>query len=507
MKNVQRICFTVPAAQFPAERNFSLIDFDLSRRPVRPSEWDALATAVHQSKTPAESYWLETKSPLDWSTSHGLGLLARAILSMANRDTALAEDFLEGCGVVIVGLGPATGEISAVDVLDPTDLENKLNTYLGKDGPRWNPHWITVENIQLLAVEVDAPRRGDPGYTLRTKFDDYRASQVFVRVGSKTEVATQSDTERLARRLTALETKESLDVEVGVTIDEPLSRIYREESDVEAYYAREERDLLASLPVEKKPVVLKDFNEVSGAKAGAMAALTANEAAKAQSIVSAFAKIDLSGIINQRNETRTEDMYRAEVAVYVAEMRQAMSAALFKVAINVVPLPTFWLSNLTERNFKSVAVTIRVDGKAQAQNAATDRDIYIPNSMPKRPRKFGPHTVDPLPFHGLSNMYLQPALPYMPNLNRGRRDIRNGGSFEVDLDTVDLRPGEQKVAIESDLAILIPKDRVDPVLVHWRATASNVDAVAQGEFELRFDGNPIDTFAVGMTPTRDKKRE
>jgi hypothetical protein len=427
---------------------------------------------------------------------------------MANRDAALAKEFLEGCGVVIVGLGPATGEISAVDVLDPTDLENKLNTYLGKDGPRWNPHWITVENVQLLVVEVDAPRQGDPGYTLRAKFDDYRASQVFVRVGSKTEVATQSDTERLARRLTALETKESLDVEVGVTIDEPLSRIYREESDVEAYYAREERNLLASLPVEKKPVVLKDSNEVSGAKSvGAMAALTANEAARAQSIKSAFAKIDLNGIINQRNETRTEDMYRAEVAVYVAEMRQAMSAALFKVSINVVPLPTFWLSNLTKRNFKSVAVTIRVEGKAQAQNAATDRDIYIPNSMPKRPRKFGPYTVEPLPFSGLPSMYLPPTQRYMPNLNRGRRDIRNGGSFEVDLNTVDLRPDEQKVAIESHLAILIPKDRVDPVIVHWRATASNVDAVAQGEFELRFEGNSIDTFAVGMTPTSDRERE
>lgn len=450
-----------------------MIDFDLSRRPVRPSDWAALAGAVLSSADPDEYYWLEVKTELSWSTPHGLGTLARAILGMSNRDPVRAGTFLEGTGIVLVA--PSTRTDFPVAVIDSADLENKLSTFLGRaDGPRWQPHWVKANEDSVLIVEVDSPRNGDPGYTLRQKFDDYRASQTFVRIGTKTVIADQTEMDRLARRLTAPDVEESLAIEVGVAPDIPLSRYYWEEADTEAFLAHEEAQFLFSLenPEQSEPVP-----------------------GLSPAIQSLIASVNLSnGLTERREEDRTEEAYRAEVTAYIEGSREAMNDALMSLAKNVLPMPIFWVSNLSKRNFKEVEVTLWVEGMVEAADATNEEELTLRALLPKRPRRFGPYTVQTA-LAGMFSSMSGLGVPYIPDsLGYGRREIRNGGSFEIDFDALDLRPSDREVVLDSDLVILVPRDRPDPVIVHWRATASNVDAVAEGEFELLFEDEPIDLF-------------
>ena len=466
-----------------------MIDFDLSHRPGRPSEWANLAAAVWASKEPEESYWLELKSELAWGSSHGVGTLARAILGMANRDPVRASSVLEGRGIVIVGLSP--GKVHPVEVLDAADLDNKLTAYLGADGPRWEPHWVKVDGESVLVIEVDAPRNGDPGYILRKAFSDYRASQMFVRDSAKTNPASQADIVRLSRRLVATDAPETLAVEVGFSLPLPLSKMRKNETAIDTFLKQEERELLESLDA---------FQASQGPftfpLSGAGAVLSARNSAGRS----------FSFGVEQHEEDRTPEEFRAEVSSYLEEARKSMIIALWRIAKILLPRPTFWVSNLSEKNFKEVQITINVAGKASAEDADDDRTPSVRESLPARPRPFGPYSKANEGLAALmrSNYNFSYAAPHVASTwVPTRRDIRNGGSFEVDLDGIDLRPGDREVEVESDLVVMIPDGRDEPVIVHWRATASNVDAIAEGEFELPFDGGSFDLLSAGLAADRD----
>jgi hypothetical protein len=466
-----------------------VIDFDLSHRPVRPSEWKGLAQAVHESTTPEESYWLETKGPLNWSSDEHLGKLAKAILGMANRDPENAGTSLDGCAAVIVGLGPAPGQIGSVEVIDAADLENKLAAFLGSDGPRWQPHWVPMDDAKLLVVEVDAPRKGDPGYTLRKRFGDYRVSQMFVRHGAKTLLASQADVDRLARRFAAVDSKETLDVLVGYTLDEPLSRIWMDQKAVDAFVHAKEGELLSSLDSFVNKVVLKDAPEGSEASPGGI-----------QAMLGKMGQIGgFNGLLDLRPEDRTPEEFRAEVVAYVAKLRDRMSPALWHLAKKVVPLPRFWISNLSNRNFKEVDVTLSVEGRATAFDVENRNRGEFEKLLPTPPRKFGPYTVASNLLSAMVNVPHYFPTPIVPlNTTWSRREINNGGSFTLKLDRINLRPDQHEVDLESETVIFIPLDRTEDVVVHWHATASNVDAVAEGDFVLPFDGAPIELLAEAL---------
>jgi hypothetical protein len=496
-----------------------MIDYDLSRHPGRPSEWAALVAAIHASTESEENYWLELKSTLDWSKPHGVGTLARAIIGLANRDPERAAPFLGGSGVVIVGLGP--GEVFPIEVLDNADLDNKLSSYLGEDGPRWRPEWIKVAGQTVLLVEVDAPRNGDPQYTLRASFGQYGISQTFVREIGKTVLASEADVRRLARRYLATDDPESLDVTLGVSLDEPLSTYFWEDDAIETFLAGEEARLLKSLA---------DVEAERAREAAAKAAeeKAAREAAAARPIdyfstreslmrdaylssglpefskrLEAQSRIFAGGLTETHEEDRTPEAFKVEVARYIKGVRAAMPEALWTVTKRIVPMPTFWLTNLAQRNYTAVEVTIWVEGEAKAESNEYDDEVKIRPMLPTRPRKYGPWTSATalgslLASQGLSNYSsVMPPLNYGPP-SAGRREIQNGGSFRARFDPINLRPGDVEVEVESDLVILVPRDRVEPVVVRWEATASNVDATARGDFVLPFEGEPIDVLKAGL---------
>lgn len=413
---------------------------------------------------------------------------------MANRDPQEAANSLGGSGIIIVGLEP--GKVHGLERVDPADLESKISPYLGMNGPRWEPRWITVEGLDVLIVELGAPQAGDPPFSLERSFANYAAGQIFVRSRGATKPATQLQIQALARRFTAIETRNQLEVEVGFTLGSPISAYYWTEAEVEAFLARERRELLSSLEgYEETPAAttapkdgwaaLRDL----GATAGGAYSMT-----------------------ERRAETRTPEEYLKQVELYLRQARAALPDLLVDLASYLVSVPVFWISNLSTRNYRDVEISLRVDGLARAVDAPYDHQD-VPDVMallPERPRPYGPYTAPssfaralqatiPIPEYLSSGSF---STPYVPT----RRSVENGGSFRAELDHVDLRPSQERAEVESELVVLIPAQRVEPVVVHWRATASNVDAVAEGKFVLPTDGEPLNLLAAAMSSGRAAKK-
>lgn len=474
-----------------------MIDFDLTTRPSRPSGWHGLVCAILDGDETDESHWLEFKSRYDWTKSVDLGNLSRHIIGLANRDPLEAAASLGGSGVVVVGLEPGT--VHGVVKIDPADLESKITPYLGPDGPRWEPRWVKIDEVDVLVLEVDAPRIGDPPYSLERSFGNYSAGQIFVRTRGATKPATQLQIQALARRFVAIETQDRLEVEVGCTVVDPISVYYWTETEIESFLTKERRDLLISLEqYEGKPVS-------SSAETATKATLSLSEALAGGPSVGSMTE--------QRAENRTPEEYRAQIERYLAETRDTLPDFLNELVVYLVKAPVFWVSNLSGRNYRDVEVTLRVEGLARAEDAPYDLDDVpdIKSALPRRPRTYGPYTAkspyalaidSAIPRSILAQL---PANSFPASYTPSRRSIQNGGSFRIELDQLDLRPSQERVEIESEVVVLIPRERNEPVLVHWHATASNVDAVAEGEFVMPTDGEPLNVFASAIAPDQGGK--
>lgn len=138
---------------------------DSSRAFRRIQELADLVEAVVLADPNDESDWIEWKDGLVLSNKDGIVQLARHILGMANRKVGEAARFAEGCGYVIVGAEP--GKCGGVAGIDPADLDSKITTYTGADGPSWSPQYVPCRGVQVLVITVESPRWGQRPFTLR----------------------------------------------------------------------------------------------------------------------------------------------------------------------------------------------------------------------------------------------------------------------------------------------------------------------------------------------------
>jgi predicted HTH transcriptional regulator len=190
------------------------LNIDPTRRPMRPSDWDAVAQAVLNADPTDETDWIEWKGALDLGTRQGKFKVARAILGFANRDTARALRNLVGHALIVVGVEP--GKVHGAEQLDGADLEGRLEPYLGSDGPDWECHYRPVANQHVLVICVRPPLPSDPIYTLRKSLDRNWAGTVFIRRGSKTVPADDKELAMLQRRLLAGQPSTSIDGLIAV---------------------------------------------------------------------------------------------------------------------------------------------------------------------------------------------------------------------------------------------------------------------------------------------------
>jgi hypothetical protein len=178
-----------------------VLTFDTSRAPLRLADFVALVRVVVAARPADESIWLEWKSSLDLGSPDGKVHLARGIVGLANRMPNVAHPYCEGRGYLVIGAAP--GETQGVREVDPAVLDAWLRPYLGVDGPRWQPHWLEMDGVTVLVVEVAAPHMGDPMHMIHKEGPKVRDGSVLVRRPGSTEPATSTELQALLARMSA----------------------------------------------------------------------------------------------------------------------------------------------------------------------------------------------------------------------------------------------------------------------------------------------------------------
>ena len=158
----------------------------------------ALVAEIHAGTFSSETDWVEWKRELDFTTAEGRFPLPKNILGMANRMPDIARRNNGGYGYILIGVEhefmPGATEV------DVAQLEDWIAPFLGATGPSWQPRYLRLDNLTILAVEVEPPRPGDSIRTLRRAFDNFNAGTIFVRKNGKTERALPEDIENLIER-------------------------------------------------------------------------------------------------------------------------------------------------------------------------------------------------------------------------------------------------------------------------------------------------------------------
>ncbi len=82
-----------------------MLDFDTTRKPVRPRQWRAVLDGVFRASVSDEQSWLEWKFQIDWSNkSHIVELLAKHIIAFADRDPEESAATVGGAVLTLIGV-------------------------------------------------------------------------------------------------------------------------------------------------------------------------------------------------------------------------------------------------------------------------------------------------------------------------------------------------------------------------------------------------------------------
>jgi hypothetical protein len=453
-----------------------VINYDTRKRPGRRADWERLLLALFEADKKDEAHWLEFKI-VNWGKPAHLAIVSRAIIAMANRDPGRALDQLEGRGLLVLGMEP--GRAPGVEPLDPSDLEGRLSPYLGEVGPDFDQHWLPLNGVEVLVIEVRPPAAGDPIFVLQRGGGDYKAGQVFFRDGSRSLPATPVELDRLAQRRVNVRDR-VLDIDVNAFAATPIRPYYWDQDEIERWLSDERDDLIGSLRA--------DEARISQVKGSLTMMLEAGE--RAQDVFS----VEVA-------ETRSAGLFLAEVEAYIQALREALPAAMLDVLPRLIAPPAFVLSNRSKNNYKKVEVTLSVIGDARAARVPPEYvndDWTMAARLPRRPRRYGDYRAITPALRGLANATYstQLAQSVFNSVSYDEPLIENGGSFRLVLLPVTLRPRDTEVELEDGIAVLIPKDRVEPVTFTWRATATNIHDEAEGSFVLPIDGEPLNVFAA-----------
>ena len=386
-------------------------------------------------------------------------MVAKSVIAFANRDPDEAGRTLGGVALLILGVEPQN--LRGIQPIDNADLEAGLAPYLGGgDGPRWQPHWVRVDDKTVLIIEIHSPSWGDEIYCLHKDFDRLRAGTIFVRKLARSDRATPQDIRRLtARRMRGATHGASVRVELA---DDSTFVKYEDSVDrLPDFVERERKRLLGPLDTTQS---LRHATYMSLPPA----------------ISAAF------GLFEQP-EDRSPDQFREQVEAYLLKLPEKWERFISDARRVAVPQTTLRIVNESDQNYQDLEVSLHVEGDAKATPAPVDNEADPRRVLPPSPRAWGPRRTDPFG----STSYLH--LPHVARSISGpSMRIENGGSFRIAFPPRHLRP--QASAKLGSFIALIPGSRTDEVVATWRATATNVDGVTQGEIELPKDLEVIDPY-------------
>jgi hypothetical protein len=428
-----------------------VLNLDTSRAPARPSEFLALVLAVHGADASDESSWLEWKSTLDFrSGKHARVHVARAILGLANRMPDDAARHMEGHGFLVVGVEP--GSVQGIAPLDPVDLEQQVSPFVGDDGPRWHPTFLTVDGKTVLIIDVDPPKWGDPIHPARKSSDGITDGWVLVRGKGGTRQASSAQMEALQRRLQAASAADALSVSIEMVQPAAVTPI---DFDADEWLNDEELRLLRALPNPSGLDVLTAATRLGTLGAGVM--------------------------FRDLPEDRSEEQYRAEVARYVDVCRQRLPRVLAIAASRALTPLVLRAQNLTAKNLPEFVVELHIEGAVEAMRP---RGVAVDDAdrLPRPPRMWGPRknpALNPVGGYGLPVLPSVSPSPYVP---RPQPHIENGGSTDIRFPGVDLRP--HRPADLAPVVLLVSEPPGSTLRASWSATSSGADGTATGELAI-----------------------
>ncbi|MEU8371263.1 AlbA family DNA-binding domain-containing protein [Micromonospora tulbaghiae] len=452
------------------------LNFDSSRAPVTSQDFVALALAVKNAGKNDEADWIEWKSFLDLGSAEAKVSIARAVIGLANRPPIAASAHCEGRSYLLVGVQP--GEVIGMDEVDPAVLEDRLRSFLGDDGPRFRPHWVSVDGRSVLIIEVAAPRDGDPVHHLRKDgIGGARDGDIFVRRGAKTTRASSVELRRLLERAKSIPELHG----ITLTLAEPreVPTIDFSGQAVEDWVSTTRRRLLASLP---RP----DPQELADRHLGIPKERAVFRWAQEYSEITRGL-----GSFSQRPEDRTPEQYKEEVERYLERCRQAVSYAGRRAAAEKLMPIKLVVSNETKDNYSAVRVVLYIPGAVEAVRPS--KRATNEGRLPATPRPFGPRTAPAL---GQEVSRLPRAIigkDSQINFLRHEEsavDIVNGGSATLTFSPFDLRPLDRDVPLAPFVLLAqVPFD--EPLIASWQATSKSVRGVTTGTLEIPLANRPI----------------
>lgn len=478
------------------------LDFDTSRAARRPLELRHLVDAVLGANAGEETDWLEWKSSLDLRSKEGQAHVARCILGFANRMPADALRTVEGHAYMVVGAEP--GNAPGVNEVDSVELDRWLTAYLGADGPRWHPQWVSVDGRQVLVVAVDAPRDGDPIFAAQREGLKLMDGAVLVRRRGRTEPASSANLRQLQQRLLAGSSSVTVDVEVASGV--PLEPVGHPREEVANWLARQRDELLAPMrrataprPPSKGVELSRLAGKSSGLSISAIEELESKQAAgepltaaeqadlaatnaTVAKALSGPAALMAAGLMQR--EDRTPQQFEGEVDAYLEECSRVMPATLLFAAGQLLTPVVMTLVNSSDANLTDVAVHAHVEGDVLS---TLPREYALDNErLPAPPRRWGPYRTTLFgPGYDLGGL-LRHAVPATPAPPRPRID--NGGSTDIEFPPVHLRP-LQRVALDP-IVLWVPA-ALQEVRLNWTATSTAVNGVARGSVHLPVGGDPV----------------
>ncbi|HEY1357042.1 MAG TPA: hypothetical protein VGF21_01940 [Thermoleophilaceae bacterium] len=178
------------------------LEFPPDRRLATANQLTALARAVYEAPpaTP-ETDAVEWKGPLDLGARYAQFDIGRHILGFGNRTVAQASRAFEGYAYLLAGVEPGT--VHGVSVMDPARLTDAFGRYVASGQPFWDPHYVTVNDADVLVIEVRAPMSGDRICVLQHGFENALPGRIFARRQGQTLEANVHEVHALEERLLA----------------------------------------------------------------------------------------------------------------------------------------------------------------------------------------------------------------------------------------------------------------------------------------------------------------
>ncbi len=411
-----------------------------------------------------ESHWLEWKSTLDLDEASGVFHIARAVLGFSNRAPDPAARACDGFAYLVVGVSP--GELQGIARLDPADLPNKLEPFLGThEAPQWSPTWVEIDERLVLIVEVAPPRPGHPIHTLRKQGAGVQAGHVFVRREGKTEQASPEDMRALTQRASG-ERAPGLELIVDCSTSGPLQWVSRAAVD----------------DVTRRAVAIQAQVLLDQAKWHEERAMR-NQDDDLTATVKALNLLAAMGS-TPRKDPRTFQQFIDEVEKWRAEAQLAATLNIGRQLMELNPL-VIRVTNSTEEPVKDVRVKLTIDADISAETEVGEIE-----TLPRRPRAFG--SPEPLLPPDLGLYGPRQFLPSeLQSLYHPTDFTLANEPLAVEWDVGDLHAGETAEMEPIYLTAADQDDQLD-ITARWVATSGSLGGIPKGSVRLPVAHAPVD---------------